>query len=132
VTVHQSQIISSFISGTAPKGAAAGGIVLHPNQKDLYITNRLTGGKSDTLAHFKIDSGFLTPGKENPTGGILPRMLSISKSGKEIFLGNQNGPAAAVAFGINEDGSIDATPKATLDLSVFGEKGSGPPYIAEI
>jgi hypothetical protein len=59
-------------------------------------------------------------------------MLSISKSGKEILLGNQNGPAAAVAFGINEDGSIDATQKATLDLSVFGEKGSGPPYIAEI
>ncbi|KAK7219352.1 hypothetical protein V2G26_007355 [Clonostachys chloroleuca] len=132
VTVHQSQIISSFISGTAPKGAAAGGIVLHPNQKDLYITNRLTGGKSDTLAHFRIDGGFLTSIKENPTSGVLPRMLSISKSGKEIFLGNQDGPAAAVAFGINEDGSIDATPKATLDLSVFGEKGSGPPYIAEI
>ncbi|CAI6091572.1 unnamed protein product [Clonostachys chloroleuca] len=109
VTIHQSQIISSFISGTAPKGAAAGGIVLHPNQKDLYITNRLTGGN-----------------------GVLPRMLSISKSGKEIFLSNQDGPAAAVAFGINEDSSIDATPKATLDLSVFSEKGSGPPYITEI
>ncbi|CAH0020029.1 unnamed protein product [Clonostachys rhizophaga] len=132
VTISQSQVISSFVSGTAPKGAAAGGIVLHPNQKDLYVTNRLTGGTSDTLAHFKINGGCLTPSKETPTGGILPRMLSISKSGKEIFLGNQNGPAAAVAFGINEDGSLDTTPKATLNLSIFGEKGFGPPYIAEI
>ncbi|CAH0036655.1 unnamed protein product [Clonostachys solani] len=132
VTVNQSQIISTFVSGTAPEGAAAGGIVLHPSNKDVYVTNRLTGADSDTLAHFKIDGGVLTPGKEVATGGVLPRMLSISASGSEIFLGNQNGPDAAVAFGINEDGSVTETPKATLPLAVFGEKGFGPPYIAQI
>lgn len=127
------QTVSTFTSGTAPQGAAAGEIVLAPNNKDLYVSNRLVGGASDTLAHFQVsDDVSLTLAAEVPSGGVLPRMFSLSQDATELFVGNQNGPLGVAAFDINDDGSLAAEPKASVDVSLFGGKGFGPPYIKQI
>lgn len=129
------QSVSTFASGTAPSGAAAGEIVLASSGEDLYVSNRLVGGASDTLAHFSVDtsSGLaLTLESEVPSGGVLPRMFSLSTDGSELFVGNQNGPAGVAVFDVNEDGSLAAEPKATIDVGEFGGEGFGPPYIKQI
>jgi 6-phosphogluconolactonase (cycloisomerase 2 family) len=135
LTFTEVQSISTFASGAAPQGAAAGEIVLAPNNRDLYVSNRLTGGASDTIAHFQVSanaSSLLTLAGETPSGGVLPRMFSLNKDASELFVGNQNGPLAVAAFAVNLDGSLAAEPKASLDLGVFGAEGFGPPYIKQI
>lgn len=132
LTFTEVQSVSTFESGTAPEGAAAGEIVLSPSGTDLYVSNRLVGGASDTLAHFSVDAAELTLVSEVPSGGVLPRMFSLGLDGTELFVGNQNGPIGVAAFDINEDGSIAAEPKATLDVGLFGGEGFGPPYIKQI
>lgn len=135
LTFTEVQSISTFASGEAPEGAAAGEIVLAPNNRDLYVSNRLTGGESDTLAHFRVSANatsLLTLAGETPSGGVLPRMFSLSKDATELFVGNQNGPLAVAAFDVNTDGSLAAEPKASLDLGLFGGEGFGPPYVKQI
>lgn len=135
ITFTEVQSVSTFESGTAPQGAAAGEIVLAPTGTDLYVSNRLVGGDSDTIAHFRLESiaGLsLTLVSEVPSGGVLPRMFSLSTDGTELLVGNQNGPVGVAALAINRDGSITAKPKATIDVGLFGGEGFGPPYIKQI
>ncbi|KAI6780096.1 uncharacterized protein J7T54_004228 [Emericellopsis cladophorae] len=129
------QEISTFVDGTAPKGAAAGGIALSPDNAHLYVSNRLTGAPSDTIATYAISpaEGTLEILDETETGGVLPRMFSLSPAGTELFVGNQNGPVGAAAFKRAADGRLAATPAAKLPLADFGGvQGKGPACIKQI
>ncbi|KAL6851312.1 hypothetical protein ACO1O0_008440 [Amphichorda felina] len=128
--------ISTFApNATVPEGAAAGEIALSHDNRHFYVSNRLTGATSDTIAHFTIGyagTQSINYVSETPTGGVSPRMFSLTTDGTEILVGNQKGPEGVVALGLNSDGSIMSKPKASLPVSMFGDNESGPPFIQQI
>jgi 6-phosphogluconolactonase len=74
----------------APDPAEDGGaeIVLHPNGKFLYVSNR---GHSNTIAIFRIDQqGLPVPAGHVPSNGTAPRFFNIDPSGKFLIVANQN------------------------------------------
>lgn len=121
---------STFV-GEAPEGAAAGELAIAPDNINLYASNRLSGD-TDTIARFHITDGVPTLIDEKSTHGALPRMFSLSTSGEELFVANQNGPEAVVALKRSADGEIADAPSASLPLADFGEAGFGPAYIKQI
>ncbi|MDB6101937.1 MAG: 6-phosphogluconolactonase, partial [Gammaproteobacteria bacterium] len=84
----------------APGPAEHGGaeIVLHPNGKFLYVSNR---GNSNEIAIFHIGrDGLPTPAGHVSSNGALPRFFSIDPSGKFLIAANQ-GSGDLVTFGID-------------------------------
>ncbi|KAL6850583.1 hypothetical protein ACO1O0_007707 [Amphichorda felina] len=122
------------IKGGNVQGAAAGEIALGPDGSSLYVSNRLLNDRDeDNLTRFQIQQGGgLAVQDEVPSGGKLPRMFSIDGEGATLFVGNQNGPDAAAAFGLADDGSLATEASATMPLSDFGGEGFGPAYIKRI
>ncbi|KAF5248207.1 hypothetical protein FAUST_390 [Fusarium austroamericanum] len=115
------------------KKAAVGEIILAPNNKDVYISNRLSGQKTDSIARFTIaECGTLTYAETVSSGGLLPRMMSFSLTAKHIFVGNQDGTNGLVALKRGSDGKLVEKPVGSLPGSVFGEPQFGPQYVQQI
>ncbi|OBS28778.1 hypothetical protein FPOA_02714 [Fusarium poae] len=115
------------------KKAAVGEIILSPSNKDVYISNRLSGQKTDSIARFTIaECGTLTYAETVSSGGLLPRMMSFSLTAKHIFVGNQNGTNGLVALKRGSDGKLVEKPVGSLPGSVFGEALFGPQYVQQI
>ncbi|KAF5024737.1 hypothetical protein F66182_3169 [Fusarium sp. NRRL 66182] len=113
--------------------AAAGAVILAPNNKDLYISNRLSGNDNDSIAHFTVSkSGKLTYAESVVSGGLLPRMISFSGTSQHVFVGNQDGTNGLVALKRGADGKLHKKPVATLPGSTFGEPQFGPQYVQQI
>jgi 6-phosphogluconolactonase len=73
-------------------------IVLHPNGKFLYVSNR---GNSNTIAIFHLDpDGLPVPAGHVPSYGALPRFFDIDPSGKFLVVANQ-GSGDLVTFAID-------------------------------
>ncbi|KAM0300248.1 hypothetical protein ACHAPM_006559 [Fusarium culmorum] len=115
------------------KKAAVGEIILAPNNKDVYISNRLSGQKTDSIARFTIaECGTLIYAETVSSGGLLPRMMSFSLTAKHIFVGNQDGTNGLVALKRGSDGKLVEKPVGSLPGSVFGEPQFGPQYVQQI
>ncbi|KAK4067331.1 uncharacterized protein Triagg1_7774 [Trichoderma aggressivum f. europaeum] len=131
------QVLDTFgPNSVAPAGAGAGELVLSPDNKDLYLSNRLTGQATDNIAHVKIiDNGAgnlrLLWINSVSSGGGRPRMFSISNDGSSLFVTNQDGPLSVTAISRNaDDGSLDANFHGTISSGSFGSEG--PQYIKQI
>ncbi|KAL6690959.1 Lactonase, 7-bladed beta-propeller domain-containing protein [Trichoderma pleuroticola] len=131
------QVLNSFGPNTrAPAGAGAGELVLSPDNKDLYLSNRLTGQATDNIAHVKIiDNGAgnlrLLWINSVSSGGGRPRMFSISNDGSSLFVTNQDGPLGVTAISRNaDDGSLGTSFQGTISSGAFGSEG--PQYIKQI
>ena len=73
-------------------------IVLHPNGKFLYVSNR---GDSNTIAIFRFDNnGLPVPAGHVSTDGKFPRFFNIDPSGKFLIAANQ-GSGDLVTFAID-------------------------------
>jgi 6-phosphogluconolactonase len=73
-------------------------IVLHPNGKFLYASNR---GHSNTIAIFRIDhEGLPVPAGHVSSNGTLPRFFNIDPNGKFLIAANQ-GSGDLVTFAID-------------------------------
>jgi 6-phosphogluconolactonase (cycloisomerase 2 family) len=136
IEFQKAQVVSTFKSeGEAPAKAAAGELVVSPDSKQVYVSNRLTGDvDSIALLHVtgsgtnvKLQFGGLTP-----TLGKLPRMFSISRDGKVLFVANQGGSTALVALKRNADGSLDPKPVATMDMKEFPGDTTGPQFVQQV
>ncbi|KFA55630.1 hypothetical protein S40293_10048 [Stachybotrys chartarum IBT 40293] len=121
-----------------PDAAAAGEIALASNNADLYVSNRLTGDPTDSIAHFRVNPAWAEPlalMNLYSTGGQLPRMFTLNCA-SELFVANQDGDGPGVAIlQRNADGTLVETPKASIPMSVFGgvdEPAPGPKYIKQI
>jgi 6-phosphogluconolactonase len=78
-----------------PDGAE---IVLHPNGKFLYVSNR---GNSNTIAIFHLDhEGLPVPAGHVSSNGKLPRFFNIDPSGNFLIAANQ-GSGDLVTFAID-------------------------------
>lgn len=73
-------------------------IVLHPNGKFLYASNR---AHSNTIAIFRIDhEGLPVPAGHVPSNGTVPRFFNIDPTGKFLIVANQ-GSGDLVTFAID-------------------------------
>ncbi|CAJ2506482.1 Uu.00g006120.m01.CDS01 [Anthostomella pinea] len=130
--------------------AAAGEIVIARNMRDVYISNRLSGNETDSISHFIFNPPEGTDRNLNATltfdelvssGGIAPRMFSLSADGEEriVFVANQGGENGLLAMRRDlETGNIDPKPIATVlntDLvapQLATQANMGPYFIQEI
>ncbi|KAF3073557.1 putative 6-phosphogluconolactonase [Trichoderma lentiforme] len=139
MTFETTQVLNTFGPNTvAPAGAGAGELVLSPDNKDLYLSNRLTGQATDNIAHVKIiDNGAgnlrLLWINSVSSGGTGPRMFSISNDGSSLFVTNQDGALGVTAISRKaDDGSLDTNFHGTISSGAFGQSGQGPQYIKQI
>jgi 6-phosphogluconolactonase len=97
---------------TLPQNAAAGNItgeiVVHPNGKFLYGSNR----GHDSIASFAIDqdTGRLSPLGRHPAGGRVPRNFSIDPSGKFLLSANLDSNSVTVHRIDPGTGALSSTP----------------------
>jgi 6-phosphogluconolactonase (cycloisomerase 2 family) len=123
--------------------AAAGELTVASNNKDVYISNRLTGNKTDSIAHFVFDAktASLDFADSVLTLGILPRHMSLSIDAEQslLFVANQGGDTGLAAFHrCNVTGALTAKPVATKPNSelvpdgLAGEANVGPQFVQEI
>jgi 6-phosphogluconolactonase (cycloisomerase 2 family) len=139
----EAQVISSFGAAFPPANATsarAGELVVANNNRDIYVSNRLTGNDTDSIAHFIVDVAKDT-GKASimfansySSGGLIPRMFSLSTDAEQslLFSSNQAGPSALVAFQRSKCGALTA-PIATLpQASISVEEGFGAQFVMEI
>jgi 6-phosphogluconolactonase (cycloisomerase 2 family) len=113
--------------------AAAGEIVL-AGDSDVYVSNRLTGDDTDSIAHFRFapESG-LVFADQFSSGGKLPRMMSVSQAGDRLLVATQDGEQGVSVLSRDPaDGVVDEKPLATIKGAVFGEAGFGPKYIVQL
>lgn len=136
----KTQTLSTFGADAPPANAtsaAAGEIQITPNNQDVYISNRLTGNDTDSIAHFKVKrtkcgAVSLEYADTVSSGGILPRMFSLSNDAETVFSANQDGEFGLVALDIGENGKLGETPIATIVASKFGEPQFGPQFVQQI
>jgi 6-phosphogluconolactonase len=90
--------VASTLPAADPAEHGGAEIVLHPNGKFLYASNR---GHSNTIAIFHIGrDGLPSPAGHVSSNGTLPRFFSIDPSGKFLITANQ-GSGDLVTFGID-------------------------------
>ena len=121
--------------------AAAGELVVAGNNKDVYISHRVSGNETDSIAHFVFDaeSAKLTFAHTVSTGGIYPRSMSLSDDEGLMFVANQGGESGLVALKrCNVTGSLRAEPVASQPLKELLAPGmesellGGPQFVQEI
>ncbi|KAJ4414557.1 hypothetical protein N0V82_007852 [Gnomoniopsis sp. IMI 355080] len=115
---------------------------------DVYVSNRLTGGATDSIAHFRLSAPTTAAGTQpgelvaltaadmTSSGGVGPRGMSLSASGAHLFVGNQQaGPAGLVVLTRDAaTGDLGASPVASVDYDDFaGGQGAqfGPQFVME-
>jgi 6-phosphogluconolactonase (cycloisomerase 2 family) len=137
------QVLSSFGAAYPPANATsarAGELVVANNNRDIYVSNRLTGNETDSISHFIVDvakdtgKATIVFAESYSSGGVIPRMFSLSADADQslLFCSNQKGPSALLAFKRGKCGGLVA-PMGTLpQASVSVEDGSGPQFVMEI
>jgi 6-phosphogluconolactonase (cycloisomerase 2 family) len=105
---------------------------------DIYVTNRITGSESDTIAHFVIES---EDGPDGPTfslgymdyvnsSGVHPRSINLSGDQQVLFGGNVMSGSSLFAFARDPTtGSLASEPLATMDEAALG--ATGPAFVRE-
>jgi 6-phosphogluconolactonase (cycloisomerase 2 family) len=134
INLTNSQTLSTFGDAFPPMNAtsaAAGELIASHNERDIYVSNRVTGNETDNISHFLLQDGKLVFGDQISSGGLLPRQLSFSADESYIFGANQGGDSGLVAFRRGcEDGSL--IPAGALPNSEVGPDTFGPQFVLEI
>ncbi|KAG6033744.1 hypothetical protein E4U40_004990 [Claviceps sp. LM458 group G5] len=149
IEFYKTQSLSTFMTDTPPANASAAELIIAPDNKNVYVSNRVEGNnETDTIAHFRIEGGSndTTNGTEfnpwaNPvtlelvgltsTGGNMPRMISLTDDGETLLVGNMAGGLGVVALKRNKNGTLDETPIASMAMSTFTNK-KGPQFVQQI
>ncbi|KAL7626095.1 hypothetical protein AAE478_002865 [Parahypoxylon ruwenzoriense] len=126
-TEVQKQSTYGAVPPANASSAAAAELVVARNQRDVYVSNRISGNETDSIAHFtfkKDASSSSASGAASldfadtvSTGGLRPRMFSLSNDEQQTlaFVANQGGDAGLAAFRRCPDtGALDPTPVATM------------------
>ncbi|KAG5991633.1 hypothetical protein E4U43_003988 [Claviceps pusilla] len=145
------QSLSTFDAHHTPLAtAAAGELVIAPDNRNVYVSNRLSG-TTDTIANFRVVTGGGHASskchrrRSGPSGaetklelvgltstsGKSPRMFSIAHDGQTLLIGNTEGEMAVVALKRNQDGTLPEKPVASIAAGAF-PGGKGPVFIEQI
>ncbi|KAI1362215.1 putative isomerase YbhE [Xylaria arbuscula] len=121
--------------------AAAGELVVADNNKDVYISNRVSGNATDSISHFVFNANAtkLTFAHTVSTGGTYPRSMSLSTDQELMFMANQGGDNGLVALKrCPVSGTLTAKPVASKSLKELvapgleTEPNAGPQFVQEI
>jgi 6-phosphogluconolactonase (cycloisomerase 2 family) len=123
--------------------AAAGAVLVASNNRDVYISNRLSGNETDSIAHFVFspDKPSLDFADTVSSFGIQPRSMhfSIDKDQSILFVANQAGENGLVALQRSPtSGALAANALALhsmADLIPADQQGAtypGPEFVEEI
>ncbi|KAM3443766.1 hypothetical protein NHJ13734_001768 [Beauveria thailandica] len=130
--------------GPSVATARAGHLELLRDSKHLYVTNRLTGRASDSIAYLRVHTDGAHPRlefvQEVPTCGLLPRMFCVLDAGRgDVMVANEESEFALVLFERALDGVIKEPPKLRVNMSEFMDEaemkakpGNGPKFIMEL
>jgi hypothetical protein len=124
---------------------------------DVYVSNRNTGNETDSISHFRVISPELGGSvsleftDSIPSGGLVPRMFSLSGDESLLFSTNQNGDfgllaltrtsqaaieggfvVASIEAQVLQAGSLTAAPVAAVDNVIFGDANFGPQFAMQI
>lgn len=131
------QTLSTFGDDFPPQNAtsaAAGELIAASNNKDIYVTNRLTGNGNftDNISHFVLENGKLSFADQVSTDGINPRQLSFSMDESIIFGVNQGGNTGLYAFKrCSKQGTLTlASSVGNTEAAIAGTLG--PQFVQEI
>ncbi|KAK5941851.1 hypothetical protein PMZ80_005802 [Knufia obscura] len=123
--------------------AAAGELVVASNGA-IYVSNRQSGNETDSISHFGLekkaendDTPILIFKKQVSSGGLKPRMMSLSKDESVMFVANTDGENGLVALAHDKKTSmLTEAPLAVMKNSVFSSqpagKGFGPVFVQEL
>lgn len=123
--------------------AAAGELVVSSSGA-IYVSNRLSGNKTDSISHFALEKKSATDStpilafqSQVSSGGIAPRMMSLSKDQSVMFATNVNGENGLVALSRDsKTGMLTEKPLAVMLNSEFSTQpagqGFGPLFIQEL
>lgn len=100
------ETVSTLPAGFSGSNSTAE-ILLHPNGKFLYVSNR----GHDSLALFRVDaaSGKLQFVSTTPTGGAVPRFFTFDPSGKYLLAANQKSDTITIFAVDGVSGVLKAT-----------------------
>lgn len=133
ISLTNPQTLNTYGDDSKPSNttsAAAGELIASKNERDIYISNRLTGDKTDNIAHFQIKDGKISFVKQVSSDGLNPRHLSFDSKEELVFCANQDGDNGLVAFKRSKDGSLEK--ENTLAISkISEEKDFGPQFVQE-
>lgn len=103
--LNEIQVISTLPEGASKQGNSTAEVLVHPNGKFLYCSNR----GHDSLAMYRIGKdGKLTHFGNTPTQGKTPRNFNIDPSGQWLIAANQN-TNNIVVFKVEKNGALTAT-----------------------
>ena len=123
--------------------AAAGELVV-ASSGAIYVSNRLSGNKTDSISHFALESKskndttpILVFQSQVSSFGIAPRMMSLSKDETVMFVTNVNGDNGIAALSRNKTtGMLGDKPMALMPNSKWSSQpagqGFGPQFIQEL
>jgi 6-phosphogluconolactonase len=97
--LKQIEVVSTLPPNTTGKNFSTAEVMVHPNGKWLYGSNR----GHDTIAVFDLDeaTGKMTLVQNASSGGKIPRNFNIDPSGKFLYAANQDSENI-VAFAIDQ------------------------------
>lgn len=140
-TINFTEVQSRSTFGAAfppadPVAASAGELVIDPANKNLYVSNRLTGNTTDSISHFSINindkDAPLTFVDQVSSGGVAPRMFSLASNDDVLFSTNQDSGLELLALTKDATtGSLTEDPVASVDFGTF-TKGKGLQFVVEI
>jgi len=101
------QVVSSLPPGVIVEGNSTAEIMVHPNGRFLYVSNR----GHDSIAVFAIspEDGSLRFIEATPTGGRQPRHFSLSPDARFLVAANQNSGNVTVFRIDAERGTLSRT-----------------------
>jgi 6-phosphogluconolactonase len=93
------EVVSTLPAGFTDNSTAAG-IVVHPDGRHIYVSNR----GHDSIATFAVDRSEDTPilMEHVPSGGRTPRHFAIHPAGRTMLVANQDSDTL-VAFALDDD-----------------------------
>lgn len=110
--------------------------MIDADNENLYVSNRLTGNATDSISHFSIDIDAEAPlafVDQISSGGLVPRMFSLSNDDDLLFSTNQDGENGLLALAKDsKTGSLTEAPVASLTLDKFGAPSFGPQFVMEV
>ncbi|KAI0180624.1 putative isomerase YbhE [Hypoxylon sp. FL1284] len=119
--------------------AAAGEVVVATNNRDVYVSNRLSGNATDSIARFTFADGALSFADTVSSAGILPRMFSLSADESLAFVANQAGDAGLAVYERDTDsGRLTPDPVLTVPQqslvapALAATPSMGPQFVLEI
>lgn len=132
--------LGGLLTNSSTSTAAAGAIETSADGRHVYVSNRITGGATDSIAHFcAVPASACFGGLKlqfaglASSAGVNPRMFSLGNEEDLLFSTNVAAGSGLLALPRDpSDGTLGETPVASVDVETFGPEGFGPQFVLQV